>query len=258
MTENQILIFHHLTYGNALYPVSSYGQSQFFIWGPIGGTETIPVEYSKHFKFPARIIEFVRRLVVYTLKINTLYIKQCENANLILCKTDTLLKTVPEKFKSKAVLFTDVAADISLRKYSNNREQKTFVDFVSVGRFQSWRGFDILIEAFAKAVREQGGLHLTLIGAGKDAPRLKSLVSKLRISQHVTFTGRIATKEYRERMRMADVVINPSLKEGAVTVSFDAMSLGTPLICLDTGAIHVIFQMSTPELYQSRRDQKQY
>lgn len=32
----------------------------------------------------------------------------------------------------------------------------------------------------------------------------------------------------------ADVVINAALKEGAVTVSFDAMAMGKPLICLDT------------------------
>ena len=32
----------------------------------------------------------------------------------------------------------------------------------------------------------------------------------------------------------ADVVVNASLKEGAVTVSFDSMAMGKPLICLDT------------------------
>jgi glycosyltransferase involved in cell wall biosynthesis len=35
-------------------------------------------------------------------------------------------------------------------------------------------------------------------------------------------------------MRRADVVVNAALKEGAVTVSFDAMALGKPLLCVDT------------------------
>lgn len=35
-------------------------------------------------------------------------------------------------------------------------------------------------------------------------------------------------------MDRADVVINAALKEGAVTVSFDCMAMGKPLICLDT------------------------
>lgn len=35
-------------------------------------------------------------------------------------------------------------------------------------------------------------------------------------------------------MQQCDVVINASLKEGAVTVSFDSMAMGKPLICIDT------------------------
>ena len=35
-------------------------------------------------------------------------------------------------------------------------------------------------------------------------------------------------------MQKADVVVNPCLKEGSVTTSFDAMAMGKPLICLDT------------------------
>ena len=44
MQENDIKVFHHLTYGNVLWKVSSYGQKQFFVWGPVGGLETIPAE----------------------------------------------------------------------------------------------------------------------------------------------------------------------------------------------------------------------
>ena len=45
MQENGINIFHHLTFGNAIWPVSKFGQTQKFIWGPIGGVETIPEEF---------------------------------------------------------------------------------------------------------------------------------------------------------------------------------------------------------------------
>lgn len=39
---------------------------------------------------------------------------------------------------------------------------------------------------------------------------------------------------YFEYMKKCDAVINASLKEGAVTVSFDSMALGKPLLCIDT------------------------
>lgn len=42
MRENNIQIFHHLTYGNVVWNVSSYGQKQFFVWGPVGGGRNNP------------------------------------------------------------------------------------------------------------------------------------------------------------------------------------------------------------------------
>lgn len=64
MQTNGIKVFHHLTYGNALWPVSAYGSRQKFIWGPIGGLETIPGDYSRHYSRKSRLIERLRRLSV--------------------------------------------------------------------------------------------------------------------------------------------------------------------------------------------------
>ena len=44
----------------------------------------------------------------------------------------------------------------------------------------------------------------------------------------------MSATQYRQLMQEADVVVNPALKEAAVTVSFDSMTMGRPLICLDT------------------------
>jgi glycosyltransferase involved in cell wall biosynthesis len=40
---------------------------------------------------------------------------------------------------------------------------------------------------------------------------------------------------YYSYIAQADVVVNPCFREGAVTVSFDSMAMGKPLICFDTG-----------------------
>ena len=53
MQDNDIKVFHHITYGNVLWKVSSFGQKQFFIWGPVGGLETIPKDFSSKYTFKA-------------------------------------------------------------------------------------------------------------------------------------------------------------------------------------------------------------
>lgn len=234
MQENDIKIFHHLTYGNALWKVSSYGQKQFFVWGPMGGLETIPAEYSKHYSCKARLIEWVRRLTVGLLPMNIGFKNRCKNADIMLCKTEITRNLIPATCHDRAVLFTDVAVEHHTQTTESTAHKDGCVNFITVGRLDAWRGFDLAIESFAQATKKTPGIHLTIVGKGSDRERLHALTKSLGVAEKVTFTGEVAMNEYYNLLSKADVVINASLKEGAVTVSFDSMAMGKPLICLDT------------------------
>lgn len=234
MRENGIKIFHHLTYGNVLWKVSSYGQKQFFVWGPVGGLETIPGEYSKHYSQKGRLIEWVRRMAIKMLPLNFGFKKRCKRADLILCKTEITRNLVPAKYRDKSVLFTDVAVDSTPQTAVTANKELDTIEFITVGRLDAWRGFDLVIESFARIAANDKRIHLTIVGKGSDKERLTGLVERLGLQKHVTFTGKVAMDEYYRLLANADVVVNASLKEGAVTVSFDSMAMGKPLICLDT------------------------
>ena len=236
MRENGIKVFHHLTYGNVLWKVSSYGQKQFFVWGPVGGLETIPAKYSNQYARKSRIIEWVRRTTVKALPLNFGFKKRCKNADLMLCKTEITRNLIPAKYRNKAVLFTDVAVEenpTAITKSTNGKDNG-IVEFITVGRLDAWRGFDLVIESFARTAKEHQNLHLTIVGKGADKQRLKGIAEKLGVQEQVTFTGNVPMDEYYRMLAASDVVVNASLKEGAVTVSFDSMAMGKPLICLDT------------------------
>ncbi len=236
MRDNGIKVFHHLTYGNVLWKVSSYGQKQFFVWGPVGGLETIPAEYSCHYVGKSRLIEWVRRLTVKALPLNFGFKKRCKNADLMLCKTEITRDLIPAKYRNKAVLFTDVAVEenpTAITKSTNGKDNG-IVEFITVGRLDAWRGFDLVIESFARVAKTNKNLHLTIVGKGADKQRLKELAKSLGVQEQVTFTGNVPMDEYYRLIATSDVVVNASLKEGAVTVSFDSMAMGKPMICLDT------------------------
>ncbi len=234
MQDNEIKIFHHLTYGNMLWKVSSYGQKQFFVWGPAGGLETIPSEYSRHYTRKSRLIEWVRRATIKMLPINFGFKKRCRNADLILCKTEITRDLIPARYRDKSVLFTDVAVDRITQKENVAKRDNGTIEYITVGRLDAWRGFDLVIESFARAAANDKRMHLTIVGKGSDKARLAGLVERLGLQEQVTFTGKVAMDEYYRLLANADVVVNASLKEGAVTVSFDTMAMGKPLICLDT------------------------
>ena len=234
MRENGIKVFHHLTYGNVLWKVSSYGRKQFFVWGPVGGLETIPAEYSSHYARKSRMIEWVRRAAVKMLPLNFRFKKRCKNADLMLCKTEITRDLIPTKHRERAVLFTDVAVEKQPIAANVDSKDNSTVEFITVGRLDAWRGFDLAIEAFARAAKKNRNMRLTIVGKGADKSRLKELAGRLDVKELVTFTGKVTMDEYYRLLSTADVVVNASLKEGAVTVSFDSMAMGKPLICLDT------------------------
>lgn len=234
MTENSIKVFHHLTYGNALWKVSSFGQKQFFVWGPVGGLETIPAEYSRHYTRKSRLIEWVRRATIKMLPLNFGLKKRCRNADLILCKTEITRDLLPAKYRDKSVLFTDVAVEKNEHSATVQNQENNRVDFISVGRLDAWRGFDLVIESFACVAKDDKRMHLTIVGKGSDKARLIQLVERYGLQEQVTFTGKVSMEQYNKLLANADVVVNASLKEGAVTVSFDTMAMGKPLICIDT------------------------
>ena len=234
MTQNDIHIFHHLTYGNSLWNVSSYGQSQIFIYGPTGGVDTIPRDFSCRFSIRNRLIECIRRFVVALLPVNIGFIRRCKNANIILCKTDYMINAIPKEYQKKAIHFTDVAVETAPYKLNVTSKQNDIVEFIIVGKLDAWRGFDIAIESVANIQKKHQNFHLTIIGEGSDFARLEKLVHKLNVENYVSFVGTVGYNEYHNIISGCDVVLNPALKEGAVTVAFDAMRYGKPLICIDT------------------------
>lgn len=231
MEANEIKVFHHLTYGNALWPVSRYGSRQTMVWGPIGGLETIPTAYTDHYSLRERLREAVRRMAVAVTRRSPGFIARCRRADVILCKTAVTRHRIPADYRSKAVMMTDVAPDSSLTSTPPPLPGGA-PRFIAVGRLDAWRGFDIAIEAFARAALP--GATLTIVGKGPDAERLEALVEELGVADKVTFAGSVSMERYRELMGESSVVVNPALKEGAVTVAFDAMAMGRPLIAVDT------------------------
>ena len=234
MQENNIKIYHLLTYGNSLWKASSYGMRQFFVWGPTGGVDYISGKFTAYYGIKFKIREMIRRMVINTLNINRGFQKRCKNADLILCKSESMYEAVPDKYRHKAKIFTDCAVDENLLEKKQS-VQKEVIDFITVGRLDAWRNFDVLVEAFTKAYAKNHHIRMKIVGDGDDADRIKILIRLRKMDKVIEMTGYVSIDAYYGFMREADVVINPSYKEGAVTMAFDAMALGKPFICIDTG-----------------------
>ncbi len=236
MEREGIKVYHLLTYGNALWPASRYGQQQYFVWGPIGGLDTIPREYTRHYGFRWRMIESVRRMVIKSLPWNSGFQRRCQNADLIFCKSLSMMESIKPLYREKAMLMTDVAVDLSQTQLRpRTRQEDGTIRMLMVGRLDAWRGFDLAIEALSQIADRYPSLRLDILGNGSDCERIVQLVNQFGMQQRVKLHGNVPMETYRQMMADCDIVLNPCLKEGAVTTAFDSLANGRPLVCIETG-----------------------
>ena len=107
------------------------------------------------------------------------------------------------------------------------------IRFVSMGRMLHWKGFDLGMEAFARAAIPKSSYWL--IGDGPERERLKQLAARRGIADRVVFWGRLSRPQTLAKLAECHALVHPSLHESGGLVCLEAMAAGRPVICLDHG-----------------------
>lgn len=106
-----------------------------------------------------------------------------------------------------------------------------------VGDLLPVKGVDLLVEAFGRLRGEGARCSLTLLGAGKEEPRLRRRLEELGLAGEVTFRGEVGPEEVRAEMVRADLLVLPSRREGLPNVPLEAMAAGCPVLGSTAGGI---------------------
>lgn len=99
------------------------------------------------------------------------------------------------------------------------------LQLVFVGRLVPYKACDIAVRAAAALLRN-GRARLTIVGDGPERGSLEELVRSLAIESVVSFCGWLSHEATLERMRKADVLVFPSLREFGGGVVFEALAMG--------------------------------
>lgn len=109
---------------------------------------------------------------------------------------------------------------------------------VGVGRLGPWKGFDLLIDAFARARNDPAfprDLRLVIGGDGPEMPRLKALVQTHNLTEQVSLVGWQDPAEVAGLLAGAALVVVPSRDEPFGIIALEAWRAGRPLIMTSRG-----------------------
>ena len=100
--------------------------------------------------------------------------------------------------------------------------------FLFLGRLAKVKALDVLLDAFADALRDGVPARLRLVGTGRQERALREQVQRLGISAHVDFEGH--RSDLVQVLRDTDVAVLPSHQEGLSNTLLECMAAGLPMV----------------------------
>jgi glycosyltransferase involved in cell wall biosynthesis len=119
----------------------------------------------------------------------------------------------------------------------------------AVGRFDTWKGLDVLLDAWPRAKQERGDLHLVVAGAAVQGKEqyARDLETRAEALPDVHWLGTIDEEAVADLLADLDVLVAPSTEPEPYGLSLaEALTSGTPVVATDAGGPREIVAAATP------------
>lgn len=142
--------------------------------------------------------------------------------------------------QTKCLAKVDTINNPSTFQVSNTSPSLKNKKFLAVGRLVYQKGFDILLNSWAKSSAAAHGWTLSIVGDGEELIHLKALIAKLNLSSSVSLEGH--SQNIANHYIHSSFYIMTSRFEGLPMVLLEAQSFGLPILSVDcpTGPSEII------------------
>lgn len=230
----QFHIIHHVTFNSFSMPSLVCLFAKNYIWGPIGGGQTVPINLLYKFRNRA-VIELFRTLLVNLNKINPLVLLNYYYAKRILVANSITERRLLKTKKSIKLLETGINSKYLIRS-DFSKIQKKSVQILWIGSKEPHKAFFFLLDALSIVSIE---IDVKVIGIDNE-------ISKYRINKFKNHNISIDFIKYIDHAKIlnyykkADIFVFTSLRDTSGNVVLEAMSQGLPIIAFDHHGMHDI------------------
>jgi glycosyltransferase involved in cell wall biosynthesis len=169
---------------------------------------------------------------------NTITAKILDHSDRILISNERIVAAFPtlERWKEKLKVlpfFAEIWSDTQFEEARKARASSR--DVFAIGRLVPYKGFDVLIRAWAEACRQSATvrtLKLQIAGEGPERENLRALIETEGLSEQATLIGRCTDEEKEAHFKTSFLVAAPSVTDAetfGISI-LEAQARGLPVI----------------------------
>jgi glycosyltransferase involved in cell wall biosynthesis len=221
-------VVHHVTLATYWVRAGVAAVSKPLVWGPVGGGVDPPLRLLPELGFRG-MIEAAGRVLGRPMIARLPPIRRTQRvATMILAQNpDTGRRLRPQ---GRVRLLTN-ALVVEVDRVPAPQQRTT--DLMFIGRLLAWKAPILALRAL-RYLRNPAAV-LRFFGDGPERPRLERMARRWGIAHRIRFEGWLPREDLLSTLASAGALVHPALHDEAPLSIAEALTLGTPVVCLDHG-----------------------
>jgi glycosyltransferase involved in cell wall biosynthesis len=226
-------LLHHVTFGVSWISPPVFVTRLPFVWGPIGGGDMLPLPVLA--KLPLRnvlreAVYFLLKLMVFVSPFSA-YARY--RAKHIFFRSRSSVSSLPRRPAYPWSIMCETATDDAVVVKNNHATDECKVQFLAIGRMTYWKGFNNAVSGFVNYLKAGGKATLVILGDGPEFFSLRKFVRDNGVADRILFKGNVPHDQVETELRVSDVLLHPSFRDGGSWAIMEGMMYGLPAVCLN-------------------------
>jgi len=224
--SNKFDFIHHVTFGSFRIPSLLSLCKVPFIYGPIGGGESVPIQILKKFSIKSLFIELIRVLSNSYIKFSLLANVSFFKSKKIILTSYTNKKIIPSFYHKKISIVPGVFNEKIFYKIKKNKNFR----LCFIGRLVEWKGVELLKQIFLKAKAFNNKITLDIYGDGPRRKSFQNFIINNDLKNKIKLCGQMDQNKMIKVLKKYDLLIFPTLRDSGGYVIIEALNNGLNVI----------------------------